>query len=457
MLDFRQNSSRRTTEGRQTQRRLLVLILMLGIVLILMDRARDPAIRRGLSRLLSPPQGPGGAIDLHLTAVQPGRPEQISPRQPVHPAGGFRGGPRRHPVDTRRAGLFAPPVGHSQSHRLGDARPSVARAGELRPVVPPAEPVPRPAGHRLGRRPPCQPVELLPNEYGIKQYYQVWLWPSDNPSAPMVVYCLRLPQGFPTGMELAEPADVTGYFFKRWAYQANDALRAAPELLARTLQWEQRPVMTPPQPVETWPIPLVVGAAALAALVGHGDRLLPHPADPAGPARSAAQFRHARQNGSTGTTRRYTRMNAHVKDRSVLPRYRLLGAMPTLAWACAARAPQAPPVVAMHRLAAASYDAFWPWRCPWPLPLRGPTIRSKPENPREMFRILGVDDSYFGRLVDGQPIDAGENETLLRVLFRLRTFPRQDIERWALDPRELAEAIEEPEVAAARSIASAAA
>ena len=86
----------------------------------------------------------------------------------------------------------------------------------------------------------------------------------------MVVYCLRLPKGFPTGMELAEQAAVTGYFFKRWAYQAHDVLRAAPELLARTLQWEQRPVMTPPQSVETWSIPLVVGVAALAALLATG-------------------------------------------------------------------------------------------------------------------------------------------------------------------------------------------
>ncbi len=118
--------------------------------------------------------------------------------------------------------------------------------------------------HRANR------VELPSNDYGIKQYYQVWLWPSDNPSAPIVVYCLRLPKDFPTGMELAEPAAVTGYFFKRWAYQANDALCAAPELLARSLQWQQRPAVTPPQPVETWPIPLVVGAAALAALLATG-------------------------------------------------------------------------------------------------------------------------------------------------------------------------------------------
>ena len=38
----------------------------------------------------------------------------------------------------------------------------------------------------------------------------------------------------------------------------------------------------------------------------------------------------------------------------------------------------------------------------------------KPDSPREMFRDLGVDDSYFDRLADGQPLEAGERETLLR-------------------------------------------
>jgi hypothetical protein len=71
----------------------------------------------------------------------------------------------------------------------------------------------------------------------------------------------------------------------------------------------------------------------------------------------------------------------------------------------------------------------------------------KPDNPREMFRSLGVDDGYFGRLVDGKPFDASENESLLRILFHLRTFPQVDIERWALNPDALAEAIQEPELA----------
>ncbi len=68
----------------------------------------------------------------------------------------------------------------------------------------------------------------------------------------------------------------------------------------------------------------------------------------------------------------------------------------------------------------------------------------KPDSARAMFRALGVDDGYFDRLADGKPIDPSENETLLRVLFRLRTFPAVDLERWALDADQLNAVIEQP-------------
>jgi hypothetical protein len=69
----------------------------------------------------------------------------------------------------------------------------------------------------------------------------------------------------------------------------------------------------------------------------------------------------------------------------------------------------------------------------------------KPSSPREMFRALGVDDAHFDRLADGQPLGARENETLWRVLFRLRAFASADIERWALSGDELAAAVRQPE------------
>ena len=61
----------------------------------------------------------------------------------------------------------------------------------------------------------------------------------------------------------------------------------------------------------------------------------------------------------------------------------------------------------------------------------------KPASPREMFRDLGVEDRYFDQLTDGRPLEADEQETVLRVLFRLRVFPPVDLERWALDAEKI--------------------
>jgi hypothetical protein len=75
------------------------------------------------------------------------------------------------------------------------------------------------------------------NQYGIDDYYQVWLQPVDNAANPMVLYVLDLPEGFPTGMDIAEEAEVTGFYFKRWAYPAQDTVRLAPVVLAKGVQW----------------------------------------------------------------------------------------------------------------------------------------------------------------------------------------------------------------------------
>ncbi|MGQ9562228.1 MAG: hypothetical protein ACUVQG_02100 [Thermogutta sp.] len=75
-----------------------------------------------------------------------------------------------------------------------------------------------------------------PNDAGIQGYYQAWLRP-DREQDPIVVYCLRLPSGFPQGMRIQEPVEVVGVCFKRWVYQAQDGLRAAPVILTNEPFW----------------------------------------------------------------------------------------------------------------------------------------------------------------------------------------------------------------------------
>ncbi len=258
--------------------------------MILIDRARDPAIWRWFDLLLSPPPGNIGntSIDNRLETVAPTEtsPDSFLAKKPSFPAGENREPGKKNdpspslslsPEDFDAVRDDTPSTRDEQacSLRLLDilnrTDPQTLSKASLGPVTY-AQLFRQPNQYRgrlvtvsgVVRR--ANRVELFKNDYGIKEYYQVWLWPSDNPSAPIVVYCLHLPAGFPTGMEFAEQAELTGFFFKRWAYQAEDAIRTAPTLLAQTLQWRKRPVMTP-APAETWAIPLVVGLAALFALL----------------------------------------------------------------------------------------------------------------------------------------------------------------------------------------------
>jgi len=105
------------------------------------------------------------------------------------------------------------------------------------------------------------------NAYGIERYYQTWLQPDDNPTTPMVVYSLYLPEGFPTGMNISADVHVTGFFYKRWAYKAGDTLRTTPVVLARTVDWRKPvPVVQPPT-IDLRFFVIVVSVAAVVSVL----------------------------------------------------------------------------------------------------------------------------------------------------------------------------------------------
>jgi hypothetical protein len=105
------------------------------------------------------------------------------------------------------------------------------------------------------------------NDLGIDRYYQLWIEPGDAPSWPIVVVCLDLPAGFPIGQQVSAEGEITGFFFKRWAYMAQDQLRTAPALLARTVRWERESGPVPQasaRPGWDWASGLLVAAGTLA-------------------------------------------------------------------------------------------------------------------------------------------------------------------------------------------------
>jgi hypothetical protein len=113
--------------------------------------------------------------------------------------------------------------------------------------------------------------EAGPNVFGIDDYYMVTVQPLTG-NSPIVVYTLELPPRFPPVEQdpqkpftpLDEPVSFTGYFFKRWAYPAQDGIRTAPLLAAKAPRW--KPIARLHEPTQLpslRELALVIGGTAL--------------------------------------------------------------------------------------------------------------------------------------------------------------------------------------------------
>ncbi len=103
------------------------------------------------------------------------------------------------------------------------------------------------------------------NDYGIARYYQVVIEPDDR-AYPVVVYSLGLPEGFPRGENLHETVRVNGFFYKRLAgMSAKKEIMTWPLLVSKTLHW-QPVVAAAPVADEKARFKNMVGGLALAVL-----------------------------------------------------------------------------------------------------------------------------------------------------------------------------------------------
>ena len=107
------------------------------------------------------------------------------------------------------------------------------------------------------------------NAFAVKQYYQLWLQPDRGTGELLVLYCLELPQGFPIGPEIEAECTATGFFFKRWAYQSQGGITTAPLVIAKTLAWQPPPPAEPAaeQPLSEQLLTAIAAALALAVVV----------------------------------------------------------------------------------------------------------------------------------------------------------------------------------------------
>lgn len=82
-------------------------------------------------------------------------------------------------------------------------------------------------------------VKLPPNPLDERagNLWQLWVF-SGGDNSPIVIYSMNLPEGFPVGNEIHEPASLQAVYFKKWVYAAKGGTMTAPLLLARNVNWQ---------------------------------------------------------------------------------------------------------------------------------------------------------------------------------------------------------------------------
>ena len=114
--------------------------------------------------------------------------------------------------------------------------------------------------------------EAPPNDFGVTQLYDAWILTSDSGNQPFRVVCQAIPAELKPGTNLRQAVRVTGYFFKKEAYETRAGeVNFAPTLLANRLT-AYLPSQTAPavEGAVPWLIGViaVVGLAMLATVIG---------------------------------------------------------------------------------------------------------------------------------------------------------------------------------------------
>jgi len=295
MSQFRQTPPPRNYLARREQWRLLGLVFALGLAVFLMSEARDPDNWRwfadldrtgrstepettDIDNLYQPPPKDNEIPDAFIARAEPGEAEVDTTGEyfpGVKPAyleevednthfGGI--GSAEHLAWLNLLEI----VSTTDQEKLEEASTGRATYAQLSK---------QPNDYRgklvtvIGTARRANPLDAPKNDLGIEKFRRVWIFPDDNPTSPLVAYVLDLPEGFAMGMEIEADVELTGFFFKEWAYLSGNPktgekqLRVAPVLLAKSLTWRKPAPPKPPLPADAATLGTIFGVALLAAVV----------------------------------------------------------------------------------------------------------------------------------------------------------------------------------------------
>jgi hypothetical protein len=289
MINFRRIPPPRNYLARREQWRLLLLLASLGLVLFLMDKVREPRNWNWFFSIGAGGSGqPSAPVPTEDTPVEdliqheppkgavPGAPISAAPKKGEGEiADGYSEGVKPAYLDAVRDDTTFRPQERDAWFRLlailqgtdeGRLRRESAEGVTYGQLFRQSEQYRGQLVTICGaiRRTSLQQAPA--NDSHIDQYYQTVLEPADNRSELMFVYCLYLPEGFPKGEKVSAEVAVTGFYFKRWVYAAQDGLRTAPVLLARTVDWERTPPAVKKSPAGVGGVLVMIAGALCVSL-----------------------------------------------------------------------------------------------------------------------------------------------------------------------------------------------
>jgi len=284
VLDFRPKSSKRPKNylGRGEQRRLLMLVMLSGLMLLFLVQAAKPSTWQWMFG----GQDPGGkttAIDAPETRLS--RPvdepdvfiaqADIPAAEPESPGEKYFPGVRPDYLqtvkdDTVIQGRESDAWFHllevlDKSKQQDLERASLGKVDYVQLFR-------QPTAYRgklvtlsgIVRR--CEHVPAEQNSFGVGDYYRLTLEPP-SPKSPIIIFCLHLPKDFPVGAQVDAECTLTGFSYKRLAYQSARGIETAPTVLARTVDWRPPVVLERVGPAPEDLIPWMIGGLILLALV----------------------------------------------------------------------------------------------------------------------------------------------------------------------------------------------
>jgi hypothetical protein len=102
---------------------------------------------------------------------------------------------------------------------------------------------------------------------GVPVLYEGWIFEEQYYHNPYCVIVSELPRGIQAGEQLDYRVGFDGYFFKRYRYQAGDAVRDAPLLIGRTLTTLAELPPVEPEPTAPMLVNAFLGVLGVTALL----------------------------------------------------------------------------------------------------------------------------------------------------------------------------------------------